>query len=94
MKTLIGHTAPLIRNSPNSELEGFAICGDNHRWVWADAKIEGDSILVWSDKVPSPVAVRYAWADNPTCNLYNKDGLPASPFRTDTFPGITEKSSL
>jgi sialate O-acetylesterase len=46
-------------------------------------------VVVWSDKVPEPVAVRYAWADNPVCNLYNKAGLPAYPFRTDDFPGIT-----
>lgn len=85
---------PLIRNSPNSELEGFQICGEDHKWVWADAKIDGDSVVVSSAAVPAPVAVRYAWADNPTCNLYNKAGLPACPFHTDTFPGITEKSSL
>jgi sialate O-acetylesterase len=57
--------------------------------VWADAKIDGSTVVVWSDKVPEPVAVRYAWADNPVCNLYNKAGLPAYPFRTDDFPGIT-----
>lgn len=76
-------TAPLVRNSPESELEGFAICGADKQWVWADARIDGDSVLVWSDKVPQPVAVRYAWADNPTCNLYNHAGLPASPFSTE-----------
>jgi sialate O-acetylesterase len=89
VKSLTGETAPLIRNSPNSELEGFAICGEDHKWVWADARIEGESVLVWSDKVPQPVAVRYAWADNPTCNLCNGAGLPASPFRTDDFPAST-----
>ena len=78
-----GKTARLVRNSPNSELEGFAICGKDRNWVWADAKIDGDSVLVWSEKVTSPAAVRYAWADNPTCNLYNAAGLPVSPFRTD-----------
>ena len=92
VKTLLGETAPLIRNSPNSELEGFAICGEDHKWVWADARIDGDSVLVWSDKVARPVAVRYAWADNPTCNLYNRAGLPASPFRTDNFPATTANS--
>lgn len=78
--------ASLVRNSPASELEGFAICGEDRKWTWADAKIEGDTVVVWSSKVPSPVAVRYAWADNPTCNLYNAAGLPAFPFRTDDFP--------
>lgn len=81
--------APLVRNSPRSELEGFAICGEDRKWVWADAKIAGDTVVVWSDQVPAPVAVRYAWADNPTCNLYNAAGLPASPFRTDDFPAVT-----
>lgn len=85
-------TAPTVRNSPSSELEGFAICGADREWVWADAKIDGDSVLVWSDKVPAPVAVRYGWADNPTVNLTNGSGLPASPFRTDDFPASTRNS--
>lgn len=89
MKTQDGSSAPLVRNSPRSQLEGFAICGEDKKWVWADAKIDGDTVLVWSDQVPAPIAVRYAWADNPTCNLYSKAGIPASPFRTDDFPGIT-----
>jgi arylsulfatase A-like enzyme len=79
-----GQTAPLVRNRPHSQLEGFAICGADRKWVWADAKIDGDTLLVWSDQVAAPVAVRYGWADNPTCNLYNAAGLPASPFRTDS----------
>jgi sialate O-acetylesterase len=74
---------PLIRNSPGSELEGFAICGADHQWKWAQAKIDGDKVVVWSPAVTEPVAVRYAWADNPTGNLYNTAGLPASPFQTD-----------
>jgi sialate O-acetylesterase len=88
-KSQTNETAPLVRNSPSSELEGFAICGDDKKWVWAEAKIDGNEVVVWSDKVPAPVAVRYAWANNPTCNLFNKEGLPASPFRTDDFPGAT-----
>jgi sialate O-acetylesterase len=68
---------------------GFTICGDNRKFVRATAKIDGDSILVWSDDVKQPVAVRYAWADNPAGNLYNSADLPASSFRTDDFPGIT-----
>lgn len=86
LTTAAQQTAPLTRNSPNSEVEGFAICGADRKWVWADAKIDGDSIIVSSDKVAAPVAVRYAWANNPTCNLSNGAGLPASPFRTDDFP--------
>jgi sialate O-acetylesterase len=80
-----GKTAPLVRNSPHSQLEGFAICGADKHWVWAEAKIEGDTVLVSSERVPAPIAVRHGWADNPTCNLYNQAGLPASPFRTDDF---------
>jgi sialate O-acetylesterase len=71
-------------------LKGFAIAGEDKKFVWADAKIAGDTVVVFSDKVAEPAAVRYAWADNPVCNLYNKAGLPATPFRTDTWPGITD----
>jgi sialate O-acetylesterase len=90
VQTLLNRTAPLVPNIPGSELQGFAICGEDHRWVWAEAKIEGDTVLVWSEKVTAPVAVRYAWADNPTCNLYNAADLPAAPFRTDNFPTTTD----
>ncbi|XHR27123.1 MAG: sialate O-acetylesterase [Chthoniobacteraceae bacterium] len=81
--------APLVRNSPGSQLEGFAICGEDRVWHWAEAKIDGTAILVESPAVNHPVAVRYAWADNPTCNLYNRAGFPAAPFRTDDFPAST-----
>lgn len=65
------------------ELKQFAIAGADQQWQWAQARIEGDKVVVWSEQVPNPVAVRYAWADNPEgANLYNKAGLPASPFRT------------
>jgi sialate O-acetylesterase len=70
-------------------LKEFAIAGADKKFVWAKARIEGDSVLVWSDEVKDPVAVRYGWTNNPACNLYNIEGLPASPFRTDTWPGIT-----
>ena len=70
-------------------LKGFAIAGQDSKFVWAEAKIDGDDVLVWSNDVQQPVAVRYAWADNPICNLYNGTDLPASPFRTDDWPGIT-----
>jgi sialate O-acetylesterase len=71
------------------ELKGFSIAGADHKFVWADAKIDGDTVVVSSDKVSEPAAVRYAWADNPVCNFYNKEDLPASPFRTDEWPGVT-----
>jgi sialate O-acetylesterase len=73
----------------NEPLKGFAIAGEDKKFVWANANIEGDSVIVWSDKVTKPMAVRYAWADNPVCNLYNKSELPASPFRTDDWKGVT-----
>jgi len=72
-----------------SQLRGFAIAGADRKFVWADATIEGQEILVQSPAVRSPVAVRYAWANDPDCNLINVEGLPASPFRTDEWPGIT-----
>jgi sialate O-acetylesterase len=68
---------------------GFFVAGDDRKFHPAEARIEGDSVVVWSRDVPRPVAVRYAWADNPANNLYNGDGLPASPFRTDDWPGLT-----
>ena len=68
-----------------SELKGFAIAGTDQKWVWAKAQITGTSVVVSSDQVPNPVAVRYGWGSNPPCNLYNKEGLPASPFRTDDW---------
>jgi sialate O-acetylesterase len=64
-------------------LKGFAVAGSDKKFYWANAKIDGNSVIVQSDKVKVPVAVRYAWADNPECNLTNKEGLPAIPFRTD-----------
>jgi sialate O-acetylesterase len=90
VQTLLNRTAPLVPNLPGSELQGFAICGADHHWVWANAKIDGNTVVAWSDKVPAPVAVRYAWANNPTCNLYNGANLPASPFRTDDFATTTD----
>ncbi|HYK88889.1 MAG TPA: sialate O-acetylesterase [Acidobacteriota bacterium] len=72
------------------EVRGFAIAGNDHKFVWAKAGITGiDSVEVWSDQVPDPVAVRYAWADNPVCNLQSREGLPVTPFRTDDWPGVT-----
>ena len=85
-------TVPLVLPAPNSELQGFAVCGADHKWVWADAKIDSDSVIVTAPGIAAPVAARYAWADNPVCNLYNKADLPASPFRTDDFPLSTRDS--
>jgi sialate O-acetylesterase len=72
------------------KLVGFAVAGDDRKFVWADAKIDGETVVVSCPAVARPAAVSYAWCDNPECNLYNKEGLPASPFRTDNWPRTTE----
>ena len=80
------HTGSGLIAKGDNKLKYFAIAGNNKKFVWANAKIENNKVVVWNDKVKNPVAVRYAWADNPDgANLYNKEGLPASPFRTDDF---------
>jgi sialate O-acetylesterase len=75
---------------PGGTLQGFAIAGEDKKFYNANATIEGDTVIVSSDKVPSPKAVRYGWAKYPTGKLWNKDGLPATPFRTDDFPAFTK----
>ena len=70
---------------------GFAIAGKDKQFYWAKAIIEGNEVIIYADKVAEPVAVRYAWADNPECNLINSENLPAVPFRTDEWKGITQK---
>lgn len=76
-----------------NEPRGFAIAGEDKKFVWAQAKITGpNTVEVWSDKIEAPAAVRYAWADNPVCNMYNGAGLPMTPFRTDDWPGVTINS--
>jgi sialate O-acetylesterase len=69
--------------------KGFAIAGSDRQWRWAEARIDGETVVVSSPAVPQPVAVRYAWADNPEATLRNGEGLPASPFRTDDWPMLT-----
>jgi len=75
-------SAKIVRNSPDTQVEGFAICGKDGKYFWADeAVIDGDTVIVSSAKVAEPVGVRYAWAQNPTASLYNKAGFPAVPFQ-------------
>jgi sialate O-acetylesterase len=72
-------------------LKGFAIAGEDQKFKYAKAHIQGDHVVVYSDQVSSPVAVRYSWENDPAeSNLFNKDGFPAGPFRTDNWKGITE----
>ena len=80
------HTGGGLAARGGGPLKGFAVAGADHKFVWADAAIDGDSVVVRSAEVAEPVAVRYAWADNPVCNLVNAEGLPAAPFRTDPWP--------
>jgi sialate O-acetylesterase len=79
-----------LRTVDAAEVQGFAIAGEDRKWVWAEARIIApDEVAVSSKEVAAPLAVRYAWADNPVCNLYNNVGLPVTPFRTDDWPGVT-----
>ncbi|MBN8418062.1 MAG: sialate O-acetylesterase [Verrucomicrobia bacterium] len=88
-----------LRTVDTDEVKGFAICGDDKKWVWAKASIIGgpkkgtNQIEVSAPGVAKPVAVRYAWADNPVCNVYSAEGLPVTPFRTDDFPMITDPAN-
>ena len=70
------------------------MCGEDKQFVWAEARIKGKSqVEVWAENVKKPIAVRYAWANNPVCTLYGRDGavtVPVTPFRTDDFPMVTE----
>jgi sialate O-acetylesterase len=71
------------------KLGEFAIAGEDRKWHWADARIDGDTVIVSASSVREPKAVRYAWQANPMATLFNGAGLPAGPFRTDDWPGIT-----
>lgn len=77
------HVTGGLTTRDRQSLKGFAIAGPNGKFVWAQAKIDGQTVVVWSDAVSQPAAARYSWAKNPVGNLYNTAGLPASPFRTD-----------
>jgi sialate O-acetylesterase len=85
------HTEGGLVARGGDRLVGFAVAGEDGRFVWADAIVEGKNVLVSSPSVTKPVAVRYGWADNPALNLYNGAGLPATPFRTDTFAAARAK---
>ncbi|HET7371982.1 MAG TPA: hypothetical protein VFJ20_01325, partial [Gemmatimonadaceae bacterium] len=76
----------LISGTGEDRVAGFEVAGADHRFVWADARIVGSRVEVRSDRVMHPVSVRYAWANNPgRANLYNREKLPAVPFRTDRW---------
>ncbi len=77
------HTEGGLKTDDGRPPQGFAIQAENNSWKWAQAKIEGDEIIVWHPDIKKPLAVRYAWASNPDVNVYNQAGLPLMPFRTD-----------
>jgi len=84
------HAGSTLYSFDTKEPVGFAVAGEDRNFVWAQARIVGKNLVeVWSDSVKEPVAVRYAWADNPVCNLQSREGLPVTPFRTDDWPGVT-----
>lgn len=78
-----------LKTKDGGKLTGFVIAGADGNFVAADAVIDGNKVVVSSPEVPQPAAVRYAWANDPTCNLFNAENLPACPFRTDVWPGVT-----
>ncbi len=78
-----------LKTKDGGNVKGFAVAGADRKFYWADAKIVNNRIELTCADVPQPVSVRYAWADNPDCNLYNGADLPACPFRTDMWPGVT-----
>jgi sialate O-acetylesterase len=83
----------LVAGNKYGYLNGFTIAGDDRKFVWAQAYIDGNTVVVHSNKVKTPVAVRYAWANNPDdVNFYNSEGLPASPFRSDSWEISTQNN--
>lgn len=82
----------LFVNNKYGYIEGFAVAGADRQFEWAQAYLDGDRVVVSSSRVANPVAVRYSWSDNPDVNLFNKEGLPAAPFRTDQWEEIEDKS--
>ncbi len=87
------HVGSGLEPREGDELKGFVIAGPDRKFRWAKAVIEGDRVVVSEQKVPEPLAVRYGWADNPAwANLINREGLPASPFRTDDWESVTQGS--
>lgn len=90
-----GHTDVGLVALDDKLLTQFAIAGEDKKFIWAEAKIAGDTVVVTSPQIDKPLAVRYAWQMNPQgCNLYNKAKLPASLFRTDDWPGVTVKNTV
>jgi sialate O-acetylesterase len=78
---------PLMPSGKDLTVKGFAVAGEDRKWVWAQGKVEGTAVVLWSDEVKKPMAVRYGWGNNPEVNLYGEEGLPAGPFRVERWGG-------
>ena len=89
VRIAFSHTGKGLMAGKNGTVTGFTIAGADKKFVPASAVIDGNSVIVSSPQIKVPVSVRYAWADNPECDLKNSEGLPASPFRTDDWPEVT-----
>lgn len=86
------HVGSGLTTIESRDVKGFAVAGEDKKWYWATAEINpkaNNQVIVSCKEVPKPVAVRYGWADNPICNLFSKEDLPATPFRSDDWPGLT-----
>jgi sialate O-acetylesterase len=90
MRLTFEHTAGGLATRDRAAPRGFALAGEDRVFLWAEAEIVGDGVVVRSPAVPHPLAVRYAWADNPDCNLIGGTGLPVPSLRSDDWP-ITEE---
>lgn len=91
IRVFFDHIGSGLMVKKDGELNRFSIAGKDRQFVWAKAKIDGNTVLVWSEEVPEPLAVRYAFETNPAgCNLFNKEGLPAAPFRSDHWLVATQ----
>ncbi|MBL4903822.1 MAG: hypothetical protein JKY62_14390 [Desulfocapsa sp.] len=91
IRIFFNHAEKGLQTTHDEKVKGFAISGHDKKFIWANARIDGKTVVVSHPLIKRPKAVRYAWDTNPTCNLYNKDNLPASPFRTDNFPGTDHR---
>jgi sialate O-acetylesterase len=94
LRLFFDHVAGGFSVKNGDKLKGFALAGADRKFVWAEARVDGQTIVVSHPTIAQPVAARYAWSVNPECNLYNKAGLPASPFRTDGWPEVTRTAHV
>jgi sialate O-acetylesterase len=95
VRVLFSHGAGLAvaPGAPGNRLLGFELAAADRQFVTADARIEGDAVLLSAPGIEKPVAVRYGWGDDPPCNLTNWTALPAAPFRTDAWPRFSQRLS-